>query len=136
MLSVIPAPKGVVQHIINIQRDFLWGKGEEKNKWALVAWGKMCKPKTHGRLEHHDPEILNKVLGEKLWWRWLKDSAALRQRYGNRNMQTIGKKGNTSECLESSKPPTSGTKLGRIDLLFKTQFLGNHRWKPCLVLGR
>eukprot|EP00253_Pinus_taeda_P024975 PITA_24975 len=64
MFSALPAPKGVLQHIRNIQRDFPWGKGEEKKKWALVAWEKICKPKTHGGLGLDDPETLSKVLGE------------------------------------------------------------------------
>jgi len=67
MLSALPAPKGVLQQIRNIQRDFLWGKREEKKKWALVAWDKICKPKSHGGLGLHDPDILNKVLGAKIW---------------------------------------------------------------------
>jgi len=37
MLSTLPTPKGVLQHFRTIQRDFLWGKGEEKKKWALLA---------------------------------------------------------------------------------------------------
>ena len=37
MFLAPPAPKGAMQHIINIQRDFLLGKWEEKEKWALVA---------------------------------------------------------------------------------------------------
>jgi len=37
MLSSLPPPKGVLQIFRSIQRDFLWGKGEEKKKWALVA---------------------------------------------------------------------------------------------------
>ena len=37
MFSALPAPKGVMQQCRNIQRDFLWGKGEEKKKWSLVA---------------------------------------------------------------------------------------------------
>eukprot|EP00253_Pinus_taeda_P023057 PITA_23057 len=74
--------------IKNIQRDFLWGKGEEKKKWALVAWDKLCKPKAHGGLELHDPETLSRVLGAKLWWRWLKESATpwaklWKQKYAN-----------------------------------------------------
>jgi len=69
MFSALPAPKGVMQQCRNIQRDFLWGKGEEKKKWALVAWDKICKPKTHGGLGLDDSEVLNKVLGAKLWWR-------------------------------------------------------------------
>ena len=60
---------------MNIQRDFLWGEGEEKKKWALVAWDKLCKPKDHGGLGLHDPKTLNKVLGPKLWWKLLKESA-------------------------------------------------------------
>jgi len=58
-----------------MQRDFLWGKGEEKKKWALVAWDKLFMPKPHGGLGLHDPETLKKVLGAKLWWRWLKESS-------------------------------------------------------------
>eukprot|EP00253_Pinus_taeda_P009576 PITA_09576 len=37
MFSTLPAPKGIKQQIRSIQRDFLWGKGEEKKKWLLVA---------------------------------------------------------------------------------------------------
>eukprot|EP00253_Pinus_taeda_P024545 PITA_24545 len=60
----------------SIQRDFLWGKGGEKKKWALVAWEKICKPKNYGGLGLDDPKILSKVLGTKLWWRWIKDPEA------------------------------------------------------------
>eukprot|EP00253_Pinus_taeda_P024479 PITA_24479 len=76
MLSAIPAPTCVVTNIRNIQRDFLWGKGEEKKKWALVAWDRVCKPKSHGGLGLHDPRILSRVLGAKIWWRWLKEIQA------------------------------------------------------------
>eukprot|EP00253_Pinus_taeda_P032083 PITA_32083 len=75
MMSTLPTPKGVIQQIRNIQRDFLWGKGEEKNKWTLVSWDKICKRKAHGGLGLHDPETLNRVPGVKLWLRWLKESS-------------------------------------------------------------
>ena len=52
-----------------ISSDGTAGRGEEKKKWALVAWDKIYKPKSHGGLGLHDPQILNKVLGEKLWWK-------------------------------------------------------------------
>eukprot|EP00253_Pinus_taeda_P020518 PITA_20518 len=68
----LPAPKGVLQTCRNIQKDFLWGKGEEKKKWALVAWENICKPKSHGGLGLDDPAVLIEVLGQKLWWRWIK----------------------------------------------------------------
>lgn len=48
MFSALLTPSGILQQIKNIQRDFLWGKEEEKKKWALVAWDKVCKPKSHG----------------------------------------------------------------------------------------
>ncbi|MCY6524757.1 hypothetical protein, partial [Actinobacillus pleuropneumoniae] len=34
MLSALPVRKGVLQLFKTIQRDFLWGKGEEREKWA------------------------------------------------------------------------------------------------------
>eukprot|EP00253_Pinus_taeda_P017267 PITA_17267 len=52
------------------------GKGEEKKKWALVAWDMVCKPKSHGGLGLHDLGIINRVLGAKIWWRWLKEIQA------------------------------------------------------------
>eukprot|EP00253_Pinus_taeda_P036151 PITA_36151 len=73
MFSALLAPKGVMQQIGSIQRDFLWGRGEEKKKWELVAWDKLCKPKYHGGLGIHDPETLSRVSGEKLWSRWLNE---------------------------------------------------------------
>jgi len=59
---------------MSIQRNFLWGRGEEKKKWDLVTWDKIYKPKSHGGLGLHDPETLNRVSGAKLWWRWIKES--------------------------------------------------------------
>eukprot|EP00253_Pinus_taeda_P012487 PITA_12487 len=74
MFVALPAPQGIKQQIKSIQRDFLWGIGEEKKKWALVAWDKICKP--NGSLELYDPETLSKVSGAKLWWRWIKEPNA------------------------------------------------------------
>ena len=73
MLSALLAPKGVLQQFRSIQRDFLWGKGEKKRKWALVDWENICKPKNHGGLGLHNLEVLSRALGAKLWWRWLKE---------------------------------------------------------------
>lgn len=61
MFSALLAPKGVMQQIKSIQRDFIWGKGEEKKKWSLVAWDKLFKPKAHGGLGLHDLETLSRV---------------------------------------------------------------------------
>jgi hypothetical protein len=43
------------------------------HKWALVNWKELCKPKHAGGLGLRDPQTLNQVLGEKIWWRWIKN---------------------------------------------------------------
>jgi len=68
MLSTLLAPKGVLEQFRSIQTYFLWSKQETKKKWALVSWDKICKPKRQGGLGLDGQEILNKVLGAKLWW--------------------------------------------------------------------
>eukprot|EP00253_Pinus_taeda_P008422 PITA_08422 len=73
MFVAIPTPQDIKQQIRNIQRDFLWGRGEEEKKWAFVAWDKIYKPKSHGGLGLHDLETLSKVSGAKLWWKWIKE---------------------------------------------------------------
>lgn len=69
------------------KRFSLGQRGREKKK-GLGSLGKICKPKTHGGLGLDDPGVLNNVLGEKLWWRWLKDPASpwaqiWKQKYAN-----------------------------------------------------
>lgn len=76
MLLVLPMSKGVLQKFSTIQRDFVWGKEETRKKWALVSWEKICKPKNQGGLRLDDLEILNRALGTKLWWQWVKDPKA------------------------------------------------------------
>jgi hypothetical protein len=75
MMSVFPAPKGILQKIRAIQRDFLWRGVENKKKWALVAWDKVCRPKIKGGLGLQDPQVTNEAYGAKLWWRWVKDKS-------------------------------------------------------------
>eukprot|EP00253_Pinus_taeda_P025758 PITA_25758 len=66
----------LVGRLVLTKRDFLWGKEETRKKWALVSWDKICKPKSHGGLGLDDQEVLSKVLGAKLWWRWVKEPKA------------------------------------------------------------
>eukprot|EP00253_Pinus_taeda_P025483 PITA_25483 len=73
MLSVLPAPQSVLHQLRSIQRDFLWGKGEDRKKWALVTWDNISKPQCFGGLGLDDPDLLSKVLGAKLWWHWVKE---------------------------------------------------------------
>jgi hypothetical protein len=74
MMSVFPTPQGILQKIRSIQRDFLWRGAETKKKWALVAWEKVCRPKSKGGLGLQDPQMTNNAYGVKLWWRWVKET--------------------------------------------------------------
>jgi hypothetical protein len=69
LLSVFLVPKGILQKIRSIQRNSLWRGAEDKKKWALVAWEKLCWPKKKGGLGLQDPQTTNDAYGEKLWWR-------------------------------------------------------------------
>lgn len=71
VFSVLSTPKVLIKKIWEIQRIFLWGSMEIKQKWALVDWEMMCKPKHVGGLQLRDPKITNKVLSAKIWWRWV-----------------------------------------------------------------
>lgn len=37
----------------------------------LVDWETVCRPKQAGGLGLRDPEVMNKVLSAKIWWRWV-----------------------------------------------------------------
>jgi hypothetical protein len=77
MVFVFPTPKGILQKIRAIQRDFLWRGAENKKKWALVAWEKVFKPKCKGGLGLKDPQVTNKSYEMKLWWRLVKEKSLL-----------------------------------------------------------
>ena len=68
---VLSALKAVLKKIRAVQRNFLWGSMEIKQEWTLVDWETVCKPKRVGGLGLRDPEITNKVLSAKIWWRWV-----------------------------------------------------------------
>ena len=69
--SVALAPKGILKKIRNLQRNFLWGNQKGERKWALVNWKTVCLPKQEGGLGLRDPEDSSRVLGAKMWWRWV-----------------------------------------------------------------
>jgi len=71
-LSVMAIPKGICSKIKEIFQKFLWGGPKQEKKWALVSWKEISKHKEEGGLGIRDPEILNQVLGAKLWWRWMR----------------------------------------------------------------
>lgn len=67
VFSVLSALKVVLRKIRAIQRNFLWGSMEIKQKWALVDWETVCKPKRAGGLGQRDLKITNKVLITNIW---------------------------------------------------------------------
>ena len=71
LFSVLAAPKVILKCIRAIQWNFLWGSSELKQKWALVDWETVCKPKRTDGLGLRDLETANKVMSAKIWWRWV-----------------------------------------------------------------
>jgi exonuclease III len=71
LFTALAAPVSVIKAIRSIQRNFLWQGHHSNKKWALVGWEKLCKPKKLGGLGIRDPGKMNKVMGAKMWWRWL-----------------------------------------------------------------
>eukprot|EP00253_Pinus_taeda_P023411 PITA_23411 len=71
-LSIMAVPQGVCTKIREILRKFIWGGSSNQKKWALVSWKHMIKHKEEGGLGLRDPSKLNKILGAKLWWRWMR----------------------------------------------------------------
>jgi hypothetical protein len=73
LFSSLAAPQSDINKIRNLQRNFLWHGHNSDKKWALVSWDKVCKPKSSGGMGLWDPGKLNSTMGERIWWRWLKN---------------------------------------------------------------
>ena len=70
LLSVLSAPKLVLNEIRILQCNFLWAGRGSKEKFSLVNWEKVTMPKKFGGLGLRDPEVVREVQGAKIWWRW------------------------------------------------------------------
>jgi len=81
VFSVLSAPKAVVKKIQEIQRNFPWGSTNIKQKWALVDWEMVCRPKRIGGLGLRDLKTSNKVFSAKIWWRWVTHKGELWARF-------------------------------------------------------
>ncbi|XP_019248682.1 PREDICTED: uncharacterized protein LOC109227948 [Nicotiana attenuata] len=80
--QIFPLPKKTIQHVEGICRKFLWTGDTSSSKKALVAWDKLCRPKTKGGLNVTDLNTWNRAallkhlwnLGkkkDKLWIKWV-----------------------------------------------------------------
>ena len=74
LFLILSAPKSVLHEIKSLQRNFLWGGREAKVKFSLVSWEGICKPKDRGGLGIRYPDVMAEVQGEKVWWRWSKNT--------------------------------------------------------------
>ncbi|KAI5417416.1 hypothetical protein KIW84_042139 [Lathyrus oleraceus] len=103
LLSFFKAPKCVLEDIIKIQRNFLWGDGGGSRKMCWVSWDKICLKTEEGGLGVKHVEWFNLSLMSKWGWRFLNDKHAiwfnlLHFRYGS---------GLQSLCDVVSKPVLS-----------------------------
>ena len=68
LLSFFKVPKKVVNKLVSIQRNFLWGGGSEAAKIAWVKWDTVCLPKNKGGLGIKDLSKFNEALLGKRGW--------------------------------------------------------------------
>jgi hypothetical protein len=68
MLSFMQAPKGFLKKADIVMKRMIWQEMDEKKKYHLVKWDKVCLPKDRGGLEALDLATMNKSLLCK--WRW------------------------------------------------------------------
>ena len=86
-MSLFPAPRGVIEEIIKLQRRFLWSGEVGKSPLALVAWDRLTLPKNLGGLNCGDLSHKNISLLFKWAWRLFHDPDSLwkiviRDKYG------------------------------------------------------
>ena len=62
-------PKGIIEDIERVQRNFLWGEEEGKKVWHPVAWDKLCMPKDKGGVGVKSLQHMNEAFLLKLIWR-------------------------------------------------------------------
>ncbi|GKV53518.1 hypothetical protein SLEP1_g60039, partial [Rubroshorea leprosula] len=78
--STLKGPKKVINLLSLIQRRFLWGGCEKKNKIAWVGWDHVCRTKNEGGLGVKNLGTFNLALLGKWRWRLLEEKEALWRR--------------------------------------------------------
>lgn len=71
-MSTIYLPASTLEKLDSLSRNFVWGGGQH-----LVAWDKICRPKTDGGLGIRKSREMNKALVAKVGWRLLNDNNSL-----------------------------------------------------------
>lgn len=67
LFSVLATTVHIYQKIRSIQRNFLQEGTKRGKKWALIAWEKLCEPKSRGGLGLKDPQRLGQALATKIY---------------------------------------------------------------------
>jgi hypothetical protein len=93
--SFYKAPRCVIQQLVRIQRNFLWGSGIENKKICWIKWDQICLPRDKGGLGVKNLELFNLALLSKWKWRMLSDVEAMwmsliRFRYGHPPSRLLG----------------------------------------------
>ena len=76
-MSIFPIPKGVVEKINKLQRQFLWCRAPGKQSMALVSWAVVELPKILGGLNCGNLLTRNMGLLFKWAWRFINEPKAL-----------------------------------------------------------
>ena len=76
-MSLLPMPKGVIEKIIQLQRNFLWRGSMEKKALPLVAWNVLELPKQYGGLSIGNLHNKNTALLFKWLWRFIHEPNSL-----------------------------------------------------------
>lgn len=72
-MSLFVLPRQVKEKIDRIWKRFLWNRSTtSSNKYHMVSWGQVCKPRQAGELGILDLKTFNMVLMTKWWWHLLK----------------------------------------------------------------
>lgn len=82
MMSMFKISKSVAKRLERIQRNFIWGGGDDRRKPHLVRWGKCCELKREQGLGIRGLIHLNQALLAKQNWRFAKENTPFKRKYG------------------------------------------------------
>jgi hypothetical protein len=63
--SFFKAPRCIIQQLVRIQRNFLWGGSIENKKLCWIKWDQICLPRNKGGLGVKNLELFNLALLSK-----------------------------------------------------------------------